>query len=65
MKYYQIFHTPEELGKLARAGRKSQKPGLRTAAPRANVGPDFYLNLNEASRQQSLPRLSLLCMLLV
>jgi hypothetical protein len=41
MKYQQIFHTPEELGKLARAGRKSQKLGLRAAAPRANVGPRF------------------------
>lgn len=41
MKQHHIFHTPEELGKLARAGRESQKLALRVAAPQANVGPRF------------------------
>jgi len=41
MIQHQIFHTPEELGKLARAGRESQKLALRVAAPLANVGPRF------------------------
>jgi len=41
MIQHNIFHTPEELGKLARAGRESQKLPLRTAAPQANVGPRF------------------------
>ncbi|GMR01580.1 MAG: hypothetical protein BMS9Abin19_0979 [Gammaproteobacteria bacterium] len=41
MKQHNIFHTPEELGKLARAGRESQKLALRAAAPQANVGPRF------------------------
>ena len=41
MIQHQIFHTSEELGKLARAGRESQKLALRAAAPQANVGPRF------------------------
>jgi len=41
MKEHKIFHTPEELGKLARAGRESQKLALRMAAPQANVGTRF------------------------
>ena len=41
MRQHRIFHTPEELGKLARTGRESQKLGLRAAAPQANVGPRF------------------------
>ncbi|VAW68658.1 hypothetical protein MNBD_GAMMA10-2082 [hydrothermal vent metagenome] len=41
MRQYKIFHTPEELGRLARSGRESQKLGLRAAAPQANVGPRF------------------------
>ena len=41
MRQHQIFHTPEELGKLARTGRESQKLGLRAAAPQANVGTRF------------------------
>jgi len=41
MKQYEIFHTPEELGKLARRGRKSQNLALRVAAPQANVGSRF------------------------
>lgn len=41
MRQHKIFHTPEELGKLARAGRESQKLGLRAAAPQAKVGPRF------------------------
>ncbi len=41
MRQHEIFHSPEELGKLARSGRRSQKSGLRIAAPKANVGPRF------------------------
>ncbi len=41
MRQHRIFHTPEELGKLARTGRESQKLALRVAAPQANVGPRF------------------------
>ena len=41
MRPYRVFHTSEELGKLARIGRESQKLGLRAAAPQANVGPRF------------------------
>ncbi len=41
MRQHKIFHTPEELGKLARTGRESQKLSLRTAAPQANVGTRF------------------------
>lgn len=41
MREHKIFHTPEELGKLARAGRESQKLALRMAAPQANVGTRF------------------------
>ncbi|HEC25991.1 MAG TPA: hypothetical protein ENI67_01075 [Gammaproteobacteria bacterium] len=41
MRQHKIFHTPEELGKLARTGRESQKLGLRAAAPQANVGTRF------------------------
>ncbi len=41
MKQHRIFHTPDELGKLARAGREAQKLALRAAAPQANVGPRF------------------------
>ncbi len=41
MRPYRIFHTPEELGKLARRGRESQRLALRAAAPQANVGPRF------------------------
>ncbi len=41
MNQHNIFHTPGELGKLARAGRESQRLTLRVAAPQANVGPRF------------------------
>lgn len=41
MREHKIFHTPEELGKLARTGRESQKLALRMAAPQANVGTRF------------------------
>ncbi len=41
MRHHTIFHTPEELGKLARAERESKKLGLRSAAPQANVGTRF------------------------
>lgn len=41
MRQHNIFHSPEELGKLARHGREAQKLALRVAAPRANVGPRF------------------------
>lgn len=41
MRQHNIFHTPEELGKLARNGREAQKLALRVAAPQANVGPRF------------------------
>ncbi len=41
MRHHQIFHTPEELGNIARMGRESQNLGLRAAAPQANVGIRF------------------------
>ena len=41
MEQYRIFNTSEELGEIARAGRKTQGLGLRAAAPRANVGFRF------------------------
>lgn len=41
MRQHNLFHTPEELGKLARQGREAQNLALRTAAPQANVGPRF------------------------
>ena len=41
MRQHNFFHTPEELGKLARQGREAQNLALRTAAPQAKVGPRF------------------------
>ncbi len=41
MRQHNLFHTPEELGRLARQGREAQNLALRTAAPQANVGPRF------------------------
>jgi len=38
---HNIFHTPEELGQLARHGREAQKLAIRVAAPQAHVGPRF------------------------
>jgi len=41
MRQHNLFHTSEELGRLARQGREAQNLALRAAAPRANVGPRF------------------------
>ena len=41
MDQLRIFHTSEELGVLARAGRASQGLALRDAAPLAKVGTRF------------------------
>ena len=41
MRQHNLFYTSEELGKLARQGREAQNLALKTAAPKANVGPRF------------------------